>query len=249
LEEETMKNLFWTAVFAVGLTACGGAIPGVGGVGGGGGTEILAKYDRWIADVDELQASIEDAQKWVVDAPKELAVTLGLPETATPEEIKVAIQEKLAAAGVTAEAGLTLEVNAEAGASGSAEAGTGGASAEGEAHASVEVRIVAAAGVSLTPEAQQIIDAVKLCLERVAGIKPRIEAIIANLVTVLEEGRALLVSLPDDLTGLLAAQLPEYTAKFNARIDFLAGASTSAGGTVEASVSVQVNVSAGVTGG
>jgi hypothetical protein len=242
-----MKNLFWTAIFAVGLTACGGAIPGVGGVGGG--SDILAKYDHWLAEVDELQASIEDAQKWVVDAPKELALTLGLPETATPEEIKAAIQEKLAAAGITAEAGLTVEVNAQASASGSAEAGTGGASAEGQASASVEVRIVAAAGVTLTPEAQQIIDAVKLCLERVAGIKPRIEAIIANLATVLQEGRDLLVSLPNDLQGLLAAQIPEYTAKFNVRVDFLASAGASAGGTVEASVAVQVNVTAGVTGG
>jgi len=241
-----MKHLVWTVLFAVGLTACPGSIPTPNV---GGGSDVLAKYDHCLAQVDELQASVEDAQKWVVDAPKELAVTLGLPETATPEEIKVAIQEKLAAAGVTAEAGLTVEINVEAGASGSAEAGTGGASAEGEAHASVEVRIVVAAGIELTPEAQQIIDAVKLCLERVAGIKPRLEAIIANLEVVITEGKDLLVSLPNDLQGMLAAQIPTYTTKFNASLEFLGGVGGSAGGTMEASVSVQVNVSAGVTGG
>jgi hypothetical protein len=242
-----MKNLFWTVVFALGLSACGGSIP-TPGLGGTGGSDVLAKYDHWLAQVDEFQASVDDAQKWVMDAPKELAVTLGLPETATLEEIKTAIIEKLQAAGVTASGSLTVEINVEAGASGSAEAGTGGASAGGEAHAGVEVRIVAAAGVELTPEAQQVIDAVKLCLERVAGIKPRLEAIVANAVTVLQEGKDLLVSLPNDLQGLLAAKLPEYTASFNARIDFLAGVGDSTSGTIGASVNVQVEVSAGITG-
>ncbi|NMC68486.1 MAG: hypothetical protein GYA57_00285 [Myxococcales bacterium] len=242
-----MKQVLGVVGLAVALLGCPSGIPGVEGVTGGG--DVMVKYDAWLAHVDELQASVEDAQKWVVDAPKELAVTLGLPETATLDEITAAIREKLAAAGVTAEAGLTVEVNAEAGASGSAEAGTGGASAEGEAHASVEVRIVAAAGVELTPEAQQILDAVKLCLERVAGIKPRLEAIVANLETVINEGKDLLVSLPNDLQGALAVKVPEYTAQFNAKLEFLAGVGGSAGGTIEASVNIQVSVTASVTGG
>ena len=245
-----MRKVLGTVLCVVALVSCGGAgLPGTGAVTGAGGGDVLVKYDAWLSDVDALKASVEDAQKWVVDAPKELAVTLGLPETATPDEIKEAIKTKLAAAGVTAEAGLTVEVNASASASGSAEAGTGGAGAEGQAQASVEVKIVAAAGVELTPEAQQIIDAVKLCLERVAGIKPRLEAIVANLTTVIEEGTSLLASLPNDLTGMLAAQLPQYTAKFNASLEFLGGVGGSAGGTIEASVNVQVSVSAGVTGG
>jgi hypothetical protein len=242
-----MRKALGTVLCVLGLAACSGGIPTPGGVTGGG--DVLAKYDHWLAEVDELQASVEDAQKWVVDAPKELAVTLGLPETATLDEIKAAIIEKLAAAGITGAGSLTIEVNVSAGASGSAEAGGGGASAQGEAHAAVEVKIVAAAGVTLTPEAQQIVDAVKLCLERVAGIKPRIEAIVANVATVLQEGKDLLVSLPNDLTGMLAAQLPTYTGKFNASIEFLGGVGGSAGGTVEASVNVQVSVTAGVSGG
>jgi len=241
-----MKNLLWSVVFALGMSACSGAIPVPGGVGGG--DEIVAKYDRWLAHVDELQASVEEAQRWVIDAPKELAVTLGLPETATLDEIQAKIRANLAAAGITASGSLTIEINAEAGASGSAEAGPGGAAAQGEAHASVEVRIVAAAGIELNAEAQQVVDAVKLCLERVAGIKPRLEAIVANLETVISEGRALIVSMPDDLTGLLAAKIAEYTPKFNARIDFMVSFSGSAGGTIEASANVTASVSAGVTG-
>jgi hypothetical protein len=243
-----MKQVLCVVGLAVGLLGCPSSIPTVGGVSGGG-DDVLVKYDAWLANVEELQASVEDAEKWVTDAPKELAITLGLPETATLEEITAAIKEKLAAAGVTAEAGLTVEINAQASASGSAEAGTGGAAAEGQASASVEVRIVAAAGVELTPEAQQIIDAVKLCLERVAGIKPRLEAIIANLEVVISDGTALLASLPNDLQGMLAVKVPEYTAQFNAKLEFLGGVGGSAGGTMEASVNVQVSVSASVTGG
>ena len=54
-----MKNLLWTVLFALGISACGGAIPGTGGLGGvgGGGDEVVAKYDRWLANVDELQVS------------------------------------------------------------------------------------------------------------------------------------------------------------------------------------------------
>jgi len=89
---------------------------------------------------------------------------------------------------------------------------------------------------------------VKRCLERVAGIKPRLEAIVANLETVIQEGKDLLLSLPNDLTGMLAAQLPTYTGKFNASIEFLGGVGGSAGGTMEASVNVQVSVTAGVSG-
>ncbi len=245
-----MRKVLGTVLCVLGLAACSGAgIPTPGGVTGGGGGDVLAKYDHWLTEVDELKASVEDAQKWVVDAPKELAVTLGLPETATLDEIKAAIGQKLAAAGITGAGSLTVEVNASASASGSAEAGSGGAAAGGQAQASVEVKIVAAAGVTLTPEAQQIVDAVKLCLERVAGIKPRLEAIVANLATVIQEGKDLLVSLPNDLTGMLAAQLPTYTAKFNASIEFLGGVGGSAGGTMEASVNVQVSVTAGVSGG
>jgi len=242
-----MKQVLCVVGLAVGLLGCPSGIPGVGGVSGG--DDVLVKYDRWLAHVEELQASVEDAETWVLEAPKELAITLGLPEAATLEEITAAIREKLAAAGITAEGALSVEINAEAGASGSAEAGTGGASAGGEAHASVEVRIVVAGGIELTPEAQIIIDAVKLCLERVAGIKPRLEAIIANLQVVITEGTNLLASLPNDLQGMLAVKVPEYTAQFNAKLEFLGGAAGSAGGTMDASVNVQVSVSASVSGG
>ena len=240
-----MKNLLWTVVLACVLPGCPN-LPVPGGVGGD--QAVLEKYDRWLAHTAELQASVEEAQRWIVDAPKDLAITLGLPETATADEIKVALKEKLAAAGITASGSLTVQINAEAGASGSAEAGAGAASAEGEAHASVSVEIVAAAGIELTPEAQQILDAAKLCLERIAGIKPLFEEILANLETVLSEGRALLQSLPNDLQGILAAKIAEYTPQFNARIDFFAGFSSSAGGSIEASVSVQASVTAGVQG-
>jgi hypothetical protein len=242
-----MKRCLLSLGLVVALSACSGGIPTPGGITGGG-TDVLAKYDAWLADVDELQASVEDAQRWVVDAPKELALALGLPETATIQEIGAAIPEKLAAAGITGEGAITIQVNVDIGASGAATAGTGGASAEGEAHAGVEVIITLAASITPTPEAQQLIDAIKLCLERVAGIKPRIDAILADLETVITGGRDLLASIQTDFQGLLAAQIPDYTARITARVDFLTGLSGSLGGTAQASFDIQVTVTASASG-
>jgi hypothetical protein len=230
---------------AVSLSGCPGMpIPGVPG----GDDAVVAKYDRWLDHVAELQASVEDAERWVVDAPKELAVALGLPEDATLDQISAAIQEKIQSGVIAVGGSVSLTVNVDAGASASGQAGTGGASGQAEAHASVEVIIVVEGGIEVSAEVQQVIDAVKVCIERVAGIKPRLEAIVANVTTVVTEGAALLQSLPDDFQGVMAAKIAEYTAKIQGALDFLGGVAGSVTVTVEVSVEVQGSVSGGLTG-
>lgn len=229
------------------LTACG-AVP-TPAIPGTGDNAVLAKYDSWLADVDALQASVDEAEGWITGTPAELAASVGLPPTATLEEVAAAIRAKIQSGVVELGGSVTVDVHAEAGASGAAEAGTGGASAAGEAHASIEVVITVQGGIAVSEDVQQVLDAVKLVLTKIAGIKPRFEAVLANLESVVTKGRELLASLPNDLQGILAAKIAEYTGKFNAAIEFLGGVSGRLTGSIDMSVTIQVQVTASVSAG
>lgn len=244
-----MRRINTVVVFvaAAWLTACG-SLPGVD-VPGAGDRGVLAKYDEWLAQVDSLERSLDEAETWISGAPGELAVTVGLPPTASLDEVTAAIRRKIAAGVVSAGGRVTVTVNVEAGASGAAQAGAGGASAQGDAHASVEVIIAVEGGVEASAEIRQVLDAVKLVLRKMAGIKPRFEAVLANIEATIAKGRELLASLPGDLRGVLAVKVAEYTPKFQAAIEMLGGVSGRLTGSIEMSVTIQVDVTASVTAG